>query len=276
MSKNTFKALKSVVDSYLQMYDKEGSLIVAEPAKKTNPNGGEIEEATDRLPLASKTRKFLTQSIVKGLFKKNILTTDVFNQHRAKAMRILGGSPNDSKARTILMLRKAPDETLEKVEKMIGEAITEAASMGSILRKISDAEGPFTVIAVEKGKVVNQEHAKFAKVVPAFVRTMGKEYPRAKIAVENKSGKIVFHEDVIDDVIDDVIIEATMRLPTLTGNDKEFDQLLIRVMTFMINGNTKEGMKLLDDVVSFMKERGKKLTPKQTKAVKMLKQKFGR
>jgi len=75
------------------------------------------------------------------------------------------------------------------------------AKMGDIRREVRKGPSPYTVVAIVNNKVVDQDHAKIPDQVPAIVRELKKDNPRAKISVEDRSGKILHTEDV--DVVED-------------------------------------------------------------------------
>ena len=77
----------------------------------------------------------------------------------------------------------------EKVTKQLGEA-----KMGEIARNVKKGDSPYTVVAIVNKKVVDQDHAKVADQVPALVRELKKEYPNAKISVEDRGGRVVHSE----------------------------------------------------------------------------------
>jgi hypothetical protein len=70
------------------------------------------------------------------------------------------------------------------------------AKMGVIARNVRKGESPYTIVAIEGKKVVATDYAKIPNQVPAIVRELKKEFPRAKIGVEDRSGKMLHTEDI--------------------------------------------------------------------------------
>ena len=70
------------------------------------------------------------------------------------------------------------------------------AKMGAIARKIKAGSSPYTVVAIVGKKVVDQNQAKVADQVPAIVRELKKNNPKAKIGVEDRTGKMLHTEEV--------------------------------------------------------------------------------
>ena len=68
------------------------------------------------------------------------------------------------------------------------------AKMGEIARNVKKGDSPYTVVAIVNNKVVDQDHAKIPDQVPALVRELKKEYPNAKISVEDRGGRVVHSE----------------------------------------------------------------------------------
>ena len=70
------------------------------------------------------------------------------------------------------------------------------AKRGTIHSAAKKASYPVTLVAIEKGKVVNQKLIGTPMMVPAAFNEMQKEFPNAKISVESKTGETVFIESV--------------------------------------------------------------------------------
>lgn len=68
------------------------------------------------------------------------------------------------------------------------------AKMGDIRRNVKKGDSPYTVVAIVNNKVVDQDHAKIPDQVPALVRELKKEYPNAKISVEDRGGRVIHSE----------------------------------------------------------------------------------
>jgi len=81
-------------------------------------------------------------------------------------------------------------------KKKMGEEVDQVdeAKMGEIARNVKKGDSPYTVVAIVNNKVVDQDHAKIPNQVPALVRELKKEYPNAKISVEDRGGRVVHSE----------------------------------------------------------------------------------
>ena len=90
---------------------------------------------------------------------------------------------------------KAYKAAMAKLKKNESVEIDEA-KMGAIARKIKAGPSPYTIVAMVGKKVVDQDHAKVADQVPAIVRELKKDNPKAKIGVEDRTGKMLHTEDI--------------------------------------------------------------------------------
>ena len=84
---------------------------------------------------------------------------------------------------------------LTRREEVEVEQVSES-KMGNIVRKVKGGASPYTVVAMVGKKVVDQDYAKVADQVPAIVSSLKKEHPKAKIGVEDRSGKMMHTEDI--------------------------------------------------------------------------------
>ena len=84
-------------------------------------------------------------------------------------------------------------------------AMDEAKTMGGILKKVKKGTPPYTVVAMVRGKVVDQQTARVASQVPAIIKEFqgggsgatdlgSKHVGDVKIAVEDKDSRVVYSE----------------------------------------------------------------------------------
>lgn len=74
-------------------------------------------------------------------------------------------------------------------ESFIGEA-----SRGKIHKAVKAGDYPATIVVIEDGNVVHQETVDTPEAVPAAFNVLQKEYPKAKLHVEDKGGQTLFVE----------------------------------------------------------------------------------
>ena len=79
----------------------------------------------------------------------------------------------------------------------VNESTVTEARRGTIHSAAKKASYPVTLVATEKGKVVDQKLVGTPMIVPAAFNMMQEEFPNATISVESKTGQIVFSESVV-------------------------------------------------------------------------------
>ncbi len=158
-------------------------------------------------------------------------------------------------------VKKTPD-SVEWVKSLykdtIGESIDEA-KRGTIHSAAKKASYPVTLVAIEKGKVVDQKLVGTPQIVPAAFNEMQKEYPNAKISVESKTGQIVFTESY-DGNFSDFKYELEMAIDNLGISPKAIKAVKkkgkgyeVRMSSYMSDKNTWEkiGTDLGADLIDF-------------------------
>ncbi len=59
--------------------------------------------------------------------------------------------------------------------------------------------GPWAIVSIENGKVVNQELVSIMDAIPAHYEGVKKEFPNAKLSIEDNEGHIVYNESMINE-----------------------------------------------------------------------------
>jgi len=83
----------------------------------------------------------------------------------------------------------------------------EKATSRNIVKGLSDADGPFTVVAIKNNKVIKQEGTKMKNMLPAIVKEMRKDVGRGvTISIEDRKGTIrsTFKEQKINEAVKSV------------------------------------------------------------------------
>lgn len=68
------------------------------------------------------------------------------------------------------------------------------AKRGTIHKAVKAGDYPATIVVIENDKVVHQETVNTPEAVPASFNVLQKEYPKAKLHVEDKGGETLFVE----------------------------------------------------------------------------------
>jgi hypothetical protein len=59
--------------------------------------------------------------------------------------------------------------------------------------------GPWAIVSIENGKVVNQDLVSIMDAIPAHYEAVKKEFPNAKLSIEDNEGHIVYNESMINE-----------------------------------------------------------------------------
>ncbi len=106
---------------------------------------------------------------------------------------------NTKKSNTSIEIEMKPD-FLEKELESINEATTSWSKMMKGVR--ASETGPWSLVAIENKKVVGQKiDIRVADMLPAHFEAMRKEYPKAKIHIEDGTGQVVWNESNVNEAI---------------------------------------------------------------------------
>lgn len=75
------------------------------------------------------------------------------------------------------------------------------ANKGKVHKAAKQGSYPAVVVVVQDGKVIHQEPVSTPEVAPATFNVMQKEYPKATIHLEDKTGQRLFSESVINEAV---------------------------------------------------------------------------
>ena len=127
-----------------------------------------------------------------------------------KALDFYKKNKNTDKAKAFIKVLKKLGQEKKKLEKEMDDKISslyknadykgpidEKARLSQIHKAAKKGSYPVTIVATMLGKVVKQELVKTPQAVPAAFMMMQGGYPRASVAVEDKTGKILFSDNPI-------------------------------------------------------------------------------
>ena len=86
-----------------------------------------------------------------------------------------------------------------EIKKTFESFITEA-SRRKVHKAAKDGSYPAVIVVVKDGKVIHQEPVSSPEVAPAAFNVMQKEYPNALLHLEDKTGKRLFSESVVNEM----------------------------------------------------------------------------
>lgn len=98
------------------------------------------------------------------------------------------------------------------------------AKRGTIHKAVKAGDYPATIVVIENGKVVHQEQVSTPEAVPASFNVLQKEYPKAKLHVEDKGGQTLFTEN-LEEAYDGNMADFKYEFPQVfvdvTGNPEK-------------------------------------------------------
>jgi hypothetical protein len=79
-------------------------------------------------------------------------------------------------------------------QEFLTESLNEATTSWSVMMKAvkEGGPGPWSIVAIEYNKVIDQDLVKVRDLIPASYEGMRRKYSRAKISIEDSEGKRVF------------------------------------------------------------------------------------
>tara|TARA_R110001599_G_scaffold1706_5_gene8444 strand:- start:2671 stop:3891 length:1221 start_codon:yes stop_codon:yes gene_type:complete len=135
----------------------------------------------------------------------------------------------------------------------IDESVNEA-SLSKVYNAAKKGSYPITLVAIEKGKVVDQKLVGTPEIVPAAFNDMQKEFPKAQVNVEDRNGKILFRE--INLSKEGKLTEAFSRMPSNTIKNELYSakKTLNDYCDWLEAGNDSGRGKTLDNIINLLKK----------------------
>ena len=153
---------------------------------------------------------------------------------------------------------KIGDKNINQVIKNIKKfesAVTEA-KLSKIHNAAKKGSYPVTLVVIENGKVIKQELVGTPQIVPAAFNQLKKEYPKATVHVESKTGERLFSESVVTEAF----------IGPFVFNDSMSDEELLGMYNGALDGyaNYAKGMyyaksdykKAYQEIEKILKKRG--------------------
>ena len=115
--------------------------------------------------------------------------------------------------------KKAYQE-IEKILNKRGVDINEA-KLSTVHRAAKKGSYPAVIVVVQDGKVIHQEPVSTPDVAPATFNVMQKEYPKALLHLEDKTGKRLFSESVVTEGMSKSAIKKAIKVIDQQIEDEE-------------------------------------------------------
>tara|TARA_R100000234_G_scaffold103023_2_gene72407 strand:+ start:1133 stop:2791 length:1659 start_codon:yes stop_codon:yes gene_type:complete len=144
------------------------------------------------------------------------LVRNLLKRHRGNVKKVVDQIVKDYPGKFDVNRMMMDDVQVDEEKKLDsrGLGVTRQSGLGSkatarnIVKGLGDADGPFTVVAMKRDKVIKQETTKRRDMLPAIISTMRKEVGSGvTIAIEDKKGTIrnTFKESVqLDEEVQNV------------------------------------------------------------------------
>ena len=102
------------------------------------------------------------------------------------------------------------------------ESIDESTGLAIIHKAAKKGSYPVSIVATMLGKVVKQELVKTPMAVPAAFRMMQGGYPRATIAIEDRTGKILFKEGFVKESVNEGMFKVIDQIRQDSKDARDF------------------------------------------------------
>jgi hypothetical protein len=87
-------------------------------------------------------------------------------------------------------------EKIPTYQEFLTESLNEATTSWSVMMKgvKSGGPGPWSIVAIEYNKVVDQDLVPVRDAIPAHYESMRTKHSRSRIRIEDSEGKVVFEK----------------------------------------------------------------------------------
>jgi len=95
------------------------------------------------------------------------------------------------------------NDELESLAAKVNEDFINEGVWAKLMKGVRSSEtGPWSIVAIENRKVVGQKvDIKIQEIIPAHYEAMKREYPKAKIHIEDGTGAVVWNESISMDAV---------------------------------------------------------------------------
>ena len=131
------------------------------------------------------------------------------------------------------------------------ESIDESTGLAIIHKAAKKGSYPVSIVATMLGKVVKQELVKTPMAVPAAFRMMQGGYPRATIAIEDRTGKILFKEGFVKESVNEGMFKVIDQIRQDSKDARDFIKNVFSDPDFKDMRKDKEFLKYLKSICYF-------------------------
>ena len=103
--------------------------------------------------------------------------------------------------------------SLEWLTDIFNQATNESVTEGlfkNITKGTKNSKGPWVIVVIQNGKVINQEYTNIPDVIPAIYRETVKKYPKAHVTIEASTGETVYSKGKNESTVNEEQLEEKL------------------------------------------------------------------
>jgi len=105
---------------------------------------------------------------------------------------------NSSDKKLTNLVKKKANDIIDYLVASLSESLVNEGKWSNIMKGVrkGSKSGPWSIVSIENGKVVNQELVDIMDAIPAHYEDVKKKFPKAKMSIEDNEGLSVYNESV--------------------------------------------------------------------------------
>lgn len=133
-----------------------------------------------------------------------------------------------------------------KYVKLFEEYIGEGKGWAKLMKAVRSGSksGPWSIVSIEGGKVVNQELVNVMDTIPAHYEEVKKRFPNAKMSIEDNEGMSVYNESVINEAYKRPEGKVSGKYEVIVGKNPV---VITNIAGFEREGDSTDSLYLMDD-----------------------------
>jgi len=149
---------------------------------------------------AKKTVGIKESTITEGKSKEDYQgEIDKLRDYNDEIFKTKSKSKSDQERKNLTKLTNNNDAKIQKLTNKLdkfSESVITEGKWSNIMKGVrkGSKSGPWTIVSIENGKVINQELVTIMDAIPAHYEEVKKGFPNAKLSIEDNEGKQVYNE----------------------------------------------------------------------------------
>ena len=105
---------------------------------------------------------------------------------------------NSSDKKLTNLVKKKANDIIDYLVASLSESLVNEGKWSNIMKGVrkGSKSGPWSIVSIEDGKVVNQELVDIMDAIPAHYEAVKKKFPKAKMSIEDSEGLSVYNESL--------------------------------------------------------------------------------